>query len=285
MSTPEIRRSYYEDGTLKFEAEFIGQIPSGKHRRWHPNGVLEFEGSVRNGVYDGICRQWNSKGELLGEYNIIDGTGVERSWSENGQLTGEITFVKSQMTGRFRCWADDGELLVTHFYLRNSKVSKKRYKQACESDPLLPRYTDDNVKSAMDKAIALERMAARKKMTSAKAEALVEDKHAEIAGPDSNLWFSKTDKNCERTIGESRDQAESQLFVQEFIDLGVKRVRIVNIDMYPDGSENANSLILELPKDKRKRSKIFRRVNELISEQGFEAEPDRGQPSILLGID
>lgn len=285
MSTLEIRRSYYEDGTLRFEAEFIGEIPNGRQRRWHPNGELAYEGACRNGVNDGICRQWNSKGELLGEYNIIDGTGVERSWSENGQLTSEITLVNSQMTGRFRCWADDGELLVTHFYLRNSKVSKKRYEQECESDPLLPRYTDDNAKSAMEKAIAFGLKAARKKKTSAKTEALVEDEHAEIASPDSNLWFSKTDKNCERTIGESRDQAESQLFVQEFIDLGVKRVRIVNIDTYPDGSENANSLILELPKDKRKRSKIFKRVNELISEQGFEAERDRGQPSILLGID
>lgn len=125
-------------------------------RHFHPNGVLVEEQRCKilfNGtcVLDGTSSKWNSNGDLIGTFDIVDGTGVQRVWYDNGQLSCENPMVDGLLTGLQRGWDEGGYLLFENFWYRGAHVSKKRYRELQDSDPRIQKYDDMEFRSVAQK--------------------------------------------------------------------------------------------------------------------------------------
>src|SRR5688572_21093087 len=74
----------------------------GVARVRYANGTLASEHRFKDGLLHGLCREWDEKGNLLGEYRMVHGTGVQREWHDNGQLKIEVSTVSGEFCGRNR---------------------------------------------------------------------------------------------------------------------------------------------------------------------------------------
>jgi len=146
--TEEIEKKeiYYPSGKLRLETLLKKGVPHGLLRAWYDFGNLASEQNFKEGIPDGISRYWDENGKLLVESNIVDGTGVEKSWEPINRLWGEQCWVNGECTGRNRVSWDDGTVVKDEYWIKNRKVSKKKYIEMCELDDTLPKY-DDLVKS------------------------------------------------------------------------------------------------------------------------------------------
>lgn len=112
----------------------------GITRQFHPNGQLEAELPYDNGLPHGIAKFWATDGRFLGEFQMEHGTGVVRMWYEDGSLQAEVPFLRGLLTGRQKSWDEVGEPFATLFWIRGQKATRKKYLEACKTDPELPRY-------------------------------------------------------------------------------------------------------------------------------------------------
>ncbi|MHC4499773.1 MAG: toxin-antitoxin system YwqK family antitoxin, partial [Planctomycetota bacterium] len=138
----EQKKFYYPSGKLWSERYYKQGVPHGRHREWHENGVLASEVYLKDGVPDGIGRQWDENGDLIVEYEIKNGTGIQKVWIGNQGIWAETSWVNGTRTGRLRAYLEDGTVMGDTFWIRNEKVSKKRYMEACKTDQSLPRYLE-----------------------------------------------------------------------------------------------------------------------------------------------
>lgn len=275
MPRIRIERDYYPNGQLSWEAGFIGDKLEGKNRSWHENGQLEWETFYENGLEHGVASQWDKDGKLLGQYNMDRGTGVEKKWYENGQLEREVSCVQGQFCGRFRCWFEDGEVISTSYYIRNKKVSRNKYMEACKTDPTLPRYGDEGSEAEEDEFVG----------TYQKRDMPVSDSEREqhnqfiqkfLTQPDrgeARLWLRGDEK---RYIGEMTHE-DSLEFVEEVYKAGAKKIIAVEIE-----DETTNCLIVELPKNGPKRESVFKWNSAFAQKSGFDPYDDWGQNEFFV---
>lgn len=252
-------------------------MPHGLHREWHENGVLASEVYLKDAVPDGIGRQWDKDGNLILSYEIKNGTGIQKAWFADQGCWAEISWVNGSMTGRHRTyWIDDGTVVGDIFWIKNRKVSKKRYFEACKTDPNLPRYEDppaqapshvppttcppadmdDLPKSILSSGNALEALA----------------------------WL-KEPSVPERSLGEATTQEDSIELVESLYNAGAVTVWVFDIDGELSEEQNSGRLLVELPSDPAKRESILAKCAEIGAEQGFDAEPDTGQYYTVLMLD
>lgn len=135
-STDEVKKDYYENGTLKSELRYengmlngrcIWYLANGKPqievtyrndtmngllRRWHENGNLMEETWYKNGVQDSVYREYSLKGILIAEGTYVDGelNGEFHRWYENGQIFQEGWFADGMMDGSWMVFYADGKL-------------------------------------------------------------------------------------------------------------------------------------------------------------------------------
>ena len=138
-----VEKRFYPDGQVESEITYLeGRGNRWVTKLWHPNGVLASEVLVVDGAPEGIVRFWNQKGELVGTYEMHDGTGVQKDWHSDGSLKAEISWVNGQWTGRLRSYFEGGELAAETYWIQGKQVSKKKYFEAAAKDPGLPQYDD-----------------------------------------------------------------------------------------------------------------------------------------------
>lgn len=278
----EVKRTYYDDGTLQGEVTFVDGRLHGFTRHWHPNGVLESEIPLDHGVIDGTVKQWNDKGELIGSCEIRKGTGVYRTWYPNGLLMGETSLIDGKWTGRQRAYFEDGQLVAESFYLENEKVSRRRYLQACKADPRLPRYDDDQRprSSRAPKARAAE-------TTKASAQEYDTLGLKLLAGSDVREALSWLEESREpsRTLGEEMGQDASIQVIKKLYAYGALAVHAVEIQGAPDDHQNTGRLVIELPRDSKSRGKLLRFCGALAKQRGFCPDRDVGQRYLLIMLD
>jgi hypothetical protein len=281
-----IERSYYDDGNLRAEGELLdGVVPHGVHRQWHPNGVLAMETPYDHGIIDGTFKQWNDKGELIVQCEITKGTGVLRQWHPNLNGYGELPFVGGKMTGRQRTLFDDGEISGEVYWLEDRKVSKKRYLEACRKNPTLPRYEDD--------------APTRRNRPPKKQTAKSEEHHAAIPNELDGLavkllhgtrvhealsWLEES-REPSRSLGEATDQDESTRLVKKLYRLGAVGVHAVEIAGEATEDQNTGRVVIELPQDQERRSKLLKFCGKLARDMGFDPDTDVGQRFVLVMID
>ena len=129
-NTARVERTFYPNGQLETELTytyFKGSDRSWIAKRWHPNGILAVEMPVKNGVPEGLVTYWNEKGELIGQYEMRGGTGVQKSWHPDGSLMVEISWVNYERTGRGRYYFESGGVCSESYEIRGRQISKKKY--------------------------------------------------------------------------------------------------------------------------------------------------------------
>lgn len=174
-------RLWYENGQIDFERTYQGGKMHGPERMWHENGKLHHETRYVHGKEHGLARQWNEDGELVCSYDMDHGTGVdlwwalgtlseerhyrdgcldgyERWWKQDGaSVWQEHHFKQNQPHGIWREWNNAGRLRrgFPQYYVAGKLVTKRRYIQACRSDPTLPPFKseENNPLRAMSKTI------------------------------------------------------------------------------------------------------------------------------------
>jgi len=277
----EVRRAYYPDGSIRGEVTLVDGIPEGVSRDWHPNGILASELTMRHGIPEGVGKQWNEEGELLGTFEIKDGTGTQRIWYPDGTLMGETPWLHGKRTGRLRAYFEDGEHAADTYWLGNERVSKKRYMDACEHNPELPRYEPEPPARKPER---------KKKAPATPAGPTTPSDEFELqllAGPavrEALAWLEET-REPSRSLGEATGQDESIRFVKELYDFGAVTVHAVEIDGAPSEDQNTGKLVIEPPQDQGQRDKLLDLCGELAIEQGFDPEPDVGQRYLFLMLD
>jgi hypothetical protein len=276
MAKVKVEKYFYPNGQLRWEGSFEGERPEGPNRQWHDNGVLKEEHFFEAGLEHGIARKWNNEGKMLGEYHMNHGTGISKNWYENGQLWVEISYIDGQFCGRFRCWFEDGDLVATEYYIRNKKVSKKKYLEACKSDPVLPRYQDAEPKSKLKLPSTKYRQRKATEKEREKHDEFIAKFQGKPNQAEVRQWLAD-DEN--RNLGEMMPD-QSREVIEEGYQAGAVKIMAVEI------LENStNCLIVELPPKSAKRKRVFEWNNELAQNSGFDPDDDWGQNELFVFFD
>lgn len=216
-----------------------------------------------------------------------NGTGVFQRWYENGVLSGEISFVNGEMTGRQRCWFEDGELVTSVFWIRGRRVSKKKYKEACAEDSSLPRYDNEPVVQWWEEK--MKGLQSRKR----KAAPPVDEDISKLIEPaffndptkeEARAWLHGANQKI-RTLGEISSAEESLALVDEAYSEKVEELFVVKVQRGDDGLENTGTLLARLPADPKKRKRAVGWCNQQNEFQGFDLEDDHGQVWMIVQLD
>jgi len=279
MWKAQVKRTYYPNQQLRWEGYFERGRPVGSNREWNEKGVLIRECFFDDhGLQHGPARQWAKDGKLLGEYHMDHGTGVIKQWSETGALTGEITVIRGQFCGRLRCLLESGKTLAQEFYIRGKKVTKKKYDEACQNDPALPRYKDDEGKTQV--RLPSTKYRKRKTAISENERKLHDDLIAKFRSQpnqaEARKWLAD-DEEC--NIGELMPE-ESREMIEEGYRAGAVKIVAVGLQ-----DQSTNYLIVELPAKDVKRRRIFEWSNRLAQDSGFDPDDDWGQSELFVFFD
>ena len=283
-----IKRSYYDDGTLRAEGLFIDGLPHDIQRHFHPNGVLAEEGYFNHGIRDGIFKQWNDKGELLGMSELRNGTGIYRKWHENGNLSLEESLIEGRTTGRMRIYWEKGGLLEETYWLNSVKVSKKRYFAACEQNPNLPKYEDDGVRPYRPSWAKKKRSPKAPPLPAPTAEELDALPRKLLLGSHVREALPWLEENCcpSRSLGEATDQDDSLRLVKKLYKMGAVAVHAVEIQGGSDEDQNSGKLVVKLPQDTREPQETSQIQHcRLARQHGFDPDSDVGQQYMFLMLD
>jgi hypothetical protein len=239
--------------------------------------VLASELCFKEGVPDGIGKQCDTKGNLLGTFEIKNGTGIEKKWYEDGTIENEISWVNGTTTGRWRMYEKDGTILGDIYWIKNRQVSKKRYLEACKTDPTLPRYEEsDKAAPKIKQPVSISK--------SENSDELAKSILARKDVFEALKWLRDTSMP-EHSLGEATTQNDSIELVESLYKAGAITVWVFDIDGGSDEEQNSGRLLIELPRNQSMRKKLFSKCAEITVEQGFDPEEDTGQKYILVMLD
>jgi len=278
----EIRKSYYPSGKLRSERSFRKGIPHGCHRVWHENGVLASEEHLKDGVPDAVGRQWDEQGNLIVTYEIKNGTGIQKTWLPTQGLCSEIPWVNGKISGRQWCYHEDGTLGGENFWIRDKKVSKKRYLEACKSDPTLPQYEKE--KKKCQEAPAIRPVPRADVVSAAEFEKIAQSKLVAGSAFEALSWLTEPSRPA-RSLGEASSQQDSIELIKELYGAGATKVWVIDVHGGPNEEQNSGRLLIELPTDTAERHSILAKCGEIGTELGFSPEPDVGQRYTLVMLD
>ena len=246
MGTPrsKIERSFYRNGSLREELSLLGQQLHGACRTWHPNGRLASEQFYQHGRLHGLCQQWNQRGELLGAYEVKDGTGIQREWFENGRLQLEASTVAGKFTGRTRVWLPDGTLVSEQFGIENRNVTPAAYAAAAARHPDYPRYPVSKSKVKFPDADEIERR---------EFELQVAGLLGQTNKREALRWLKAG--ASKRSLGLFKVTQARQL-VKKLYAAGALQIFAVSIYSNKDGKQFSDALLVKLPSEKSARQTI-----------------------------
>jgi hypothetical protein len=276
MANTKVEQSHYPNGQLQWEGSFENGKLVGSNRKWHDNGVMSQDCVYVDGLEHGVSRQWNREGRLLGEYNMHHGTGIAKSWFQNGQMESEVSYVRGKLCGIFRCWYEDGEVVSTEYYIMGKKVSKRKYDEACKSDPSLPRYDDNDQNPKLKLPSAKYRQRKTPVVTDEDRKEHADFMASFCSKPnqaEAREWLAG---NQTRNVGEMTPEASREV-IEEGYQAGAAKIIAVDIQ-----GESTNCLIVELPPTGTKRKRVFVWNNQLARESGFDADDDWGQNELFV---
>ena len=109
----DVERSYYQNGNLEYEAEFVNGKLDGTSRVWSEDGNLYSKSEYSNGQPHGVWIIFHSNGALMHEvqYEYGQKHGVEKWYYENGQLKSEQKFSYGKPVTDMIRWNPNGTLL------------------------------------------------------------------------------------------------------------------------------------------------------------------------------
>jgi antitoxin component YwqK of YwqJK toxin-antitoxin module len=107
----------FPDGSI----EIIGMYKEGRldgaWERHYPSGAKAEEGSYTAGMKHGKWRQLGPGGNVVGEYEMKAGTGVEVRWYDDGVKYSEVTRKAGVLDGPATTYAPDGSAVITEKFV------------------------------------------------------------------------------------------------------------------------------------------------------------------------
>ena len=268
-----IQKTFYRNGQLHEAVPLLKGRRHGLARVWHKNGVLAEEIPYHNDRSHGLCRQWSDAGRLLGQYRMIQGTGVQRVWHEHGRLHLEFSTVGGDFCGRSRMWLQDGSLLSDEINLHGKPVSAEVYRAARLKDKTLPKLTGKPGKP-------LPATRATEKHTH---EVFVRWQLLLKSRAEAKQWLVNGGKAV-RSLGRFKRVADALKFVDALYQAGATEVIAPDVYHGKTGAQFADSLLVKLPKVAAKR-KAIRKVCSVLSKRelgAFLPENDFGESHLFL---
>jgi len=108
-----VERSYFQNGALEFEAEYINGKLDGNSQVWLEDGTLYSISKYSNNQPHGIWKKFHPNGKLMFEVNYEYGQkhGMEKWYYENGNLKSEQEFDFGISISEITRWNIDGMLI------------------------------------------------------------------------------------------------------------------------------------------------------------------------------
>ena len=108
-----IERSYFSNGNIEYEAEFINNKLDGLSRVWLEDGMLLSESEYSNGQPHGIWKRYHPSGSIMYEVHYEYGKkhGDEKWFYKNKQVKSEQKFIHGKPATEITRWKPDGTLL------------------------------------------------------------------------------------------------------------------------------------------------------------------------------
>ncbi|HTV41574.1 MAG TPA: hypothetical protein VMF08_13410 [Candidatus Sulfotelmatobacter sp.] len=279
MSKGKIERDYHPNGQLRWQATIKDGKPVGIVRHWHENGVLADESFCDDdGLEHGVVKTWNKEGKLLGECHMDHGTGISKSWYENDQLESESYHIRGIGFGRSRMWWEDGTLMSVTYYLKGCEVSKKKYLAACEKDPTLPRYEDNEPEPEEPEFIGVYKKR-ETPISEWERQKFADHINKYLRKPNRGeaLQWLKGDEN--RWLGDMTHEDSVEL-VEEGYKAGATKIVAVEI-----GDETSDRLIVYVPLAGAKRESVFKWHSIVAQKCGWDPDGDWGQDELFIFLD
>ena len=109
----EVKQSFFSNGNLEYEAEFVNGKLDGKSQVWLEDGTLYSISKYSNNQPHGIWKKFHPNGELMFEVNYEYGQkhGVEKWYYDNGNLKSEQEFDFGISISEITRWNIDGTLI------------------------------------------------------------------------------------------------------------------------------------------------------------------------------
>ena len=109
----DVERSYFPNGNLEYEAEFVNKKIDGTSRVWNEDGILISVSEYSNGQPHGKWKTFHPNEKLRHETTYFHSQkhGYERWYYENGQLKSEQNFNYGKAETEIIRWDLDGTIL------------------------------------------------------------------------------------------------------------------------------------------------------------------------------
>ena len=109
----EVKQSFFSNGNLEYEAEYVNGKLDGASKVWLEDGTLYSISKYSNNQPHGIWKKIHPNGKLMFEVNYEYGQkhGVEKWYYENGQVKSEQEFEYGNAKSVIIRWNFDGTLL------------------------------------------------------------------------------------------------------------------------------------------------------------------------------
>ena len=106
----------YEDGTPKVVRYYKGEGKEKtmvKEATFYADGAVRMEGEFLNGIKHGRWISYYENGSRWSEGNFTDGinNGTTITWHENGQKYYKGYYKNGERAGTWKFWGDDGEFI------------------------------------------------------------------------------------------------------------------------------------------------------------------------------
>ena len=109
----KVERSYFSNGNLEYEAEFVNGKLDGTIKVWLEDGTLYSVSKYSNDQPHGTWKKFHPNGKLMFEVNYEYGqkNGYEKWYYENGSIKSEQEFDYGNPMSGINRWNIDGTLL------------------------------------------------------------------------------------------------------------------------------------------------------------------------------
>ena len=109
----EVKQSFFSNGNLEYEAEFVNGKLDGTSKVWLEDGTLYSVSQYSNDQPHGAWKKFHQNGKLLFAVNYEYGEkhGTEKWYYENGQVKSEQEFEYGNAKSGIIRWNFDGTLL------------------------------------------------------------------------------------------------------------------------------------------------------------------------------
>jgi len=109
----EVKQSFFSNGNLEYETEFVNGKLDGKSQVWLEDGTLYSISKYSNNQPHGIWKKFHPNGKLMFEVNYEYGQkhGVEKWYYQNGNLKSEQEFDFGISISEITRWNIDGTLI------------------------------------------------------------------------------------------------------------------------------------------------------------------------------